>query len=69
MLRFARNDENSRISYRDPPKGLGDDKKHKSGDDTRLGNSRIPTKFDIKILEFLLRILDLARNSRLKDTP
>lgn len=41
----------------------------KSGDDTRLENSRIPTKFDLKNLEFLLEILDLARNSRLKDTP
>ncbi|MDD7599441.1 MAG: hypothetical protein SPJ69_00165 [Campylobacter sp.] len=28
-----RNDENSRIPYRDPPKGLGDD---------IVGNSRIP---------------------------
>ena len=40
MLRFARNDENSRISYRDPPVKLGDD----IVEDDIVGNSRIPKK-------------------------
>ncbi|MDD6161833.1 MAG: hypothetical protein PUB35_03445 [Campylobacteraceae bacterium] len=47
LLRFARNDENSRIPYRDPPVKLGDDTRtpwddtKTPSDDGYLRNSKI----------------------------
>ncbi|MDY5304743.1 MAG: hypothetical protein SPH02_07525 [Campylobacter sp.] len=44
LLRFARNDENSRIPYRDPPVKLGDDTRT-LGDDGCLGILKFLSKF------------------------